>query len=191
MAGLPHLDNSEASRNSYEPIFQNQFEFIINPPAAIAGDAKAPLLIEHILKVSGLPEQMTAASVTQYYKFSKRAYAAATPNETLAKLQCTFEVNLDNENNMYVYNSLRAWADLIYDPLTGRQGLKRDYVGDAKLVIFNKAGDIFREFKFINMFLDKELTAMSLDYTGAGIYQITAGFTSDTWRETRVGQIPV
>ena len=191
MAPLPHWDNSTAGRNSYEPIFQNQFEFIITPPAAIAGDPNVPLLIEQILTVSGIPERMTQASVTQYYKFSKRAYAAAIPNETLAKLVCQFEVNLDNENNMYVYNTLRAWADLIYDPLTGRQGLKRDYVGSAKLVIFNKAGDIFREFTFVNMFLDKELTAMTLNYTGAEVYKLTAGFTSDTWRETRIGQIPV
>jgi hypothetical protein len=188
---LPHWDNSVASRNSYEPIFQNQFEFVINPPAGLAGDANAPLLVEQILTVSGIPEQMTAASVTQFYKFSKRAYAAATPNETLAKLSCTFEVNLDNENNMYVYNTLRAWADLIYDPLTGRQGLKRDYVGSARLVIFNKAGDIFREFTFVNMFLDKELSAMTLGYSTTEIYKITASFTSDTWRETRIGQIAV
>ena len=92
---------------------------------------------------------------------------------------------------MYVYNTLRAWADLIYDPLTGRQGLKRDYVGSARLVIFNKAGDIFREFTFVNMFLDKELTAMTLGYSATEIYKITASFTSDTWRETRIGQIAV
>lgn len=191
MAGLPHWDNSEASRNSYEPIFQNQFEFIINPPTALAADAKAPLLVEHILKLTGIPEQLTPGTVTQYYKFSKRMYSGAVPNDTIAKLSCTFEVNLDNENNMYVYNSLRAWGDLIYDPLTGRQGLKKDYTGSAKLVIFNKAGDIFREFTFVNMFLDKEINAISLDYTSTTIYQITASFTADTWRETRVGQIAV
>jgi hypothetical protein len=191
MAGLPHWDNSEASRNSYEPIFQNQFEFIINPPTALAADAKSPLLVEHILKLSGIPEQLTPGTVTQYYKFAKRMYSGAVPNETIAKLSCTFEVNLDDENNMYVYNSLRAWGDLIYDPLTGRQGLKKDYTGSAKLVIFNKAGDIFREFTFVNMFLDSAINAISLDYTSTTIYQLTASFTADTWRETRVGQIAV
>jgi hypothetical protein len=188
---LPHWDNSVASRNSYEPIFQNQFEFIINPPAGLAGDANAPLLVEHILKVSGLPEQLTSGNVTQYYKFAKRLYSAAVPNETTVKLSTTFEVNLDNENNMYVYNTLRAWGDLIYDPLTGRQGLKRDYVGSAKLVIFNKAGDIYREYTFVNMFLETPISAMTLDYTATGIYQITASFVADTYRETRIGQIAV
>jgi hypothetical protein len=41
------------------------------------------------------------------------------------------------------------------------------------------------------MFLDKELSAMTLGYSATDIYKITASFTSDTWRETRIGQIAV
>ena len=35
MAGLPHFSNSTASRNNYEPVYLNQFEVIIQPPAGI------------------------------------------------------------------------------------------------------------------------------------------------------------
>jgi len=190
MAGLPHWDNSQAATGYYEPVFLNQFELIITPPAAITENVD--LLVEQVLKVSGLPEFLTSGTTTQSYKFAKRAYAKATPNNTLVdNLKVTFEVNLNDENNMYVYNTLRGWGDLIYDPLTGRQGLKRDYVGEIYLGIFNKAGDIFREYRFSPAFLKEPLPAMSLDYTGDGIYQIDATFTADTYRETRVGQIEV
>lgn len=193
MPGLPHWDNSAAAINNYEPIFQNQFELVINTPAFVTNnDDNNALLIEQIKTVSGLPEFLTPGSTTQTYKFAKRAYANATPNNTLVdSLQVTFEVNINDENNMYVYNTLRAWGDLIYDPLTGTQGLKKDYVGTMSLVIFNKAGEIFRTYEFINAFLKEPLSAMTLDYNSNNLYTLTAKFTADTYRETRIGEIRV
>lgn len=189
MAGLPHWDNSRAATGYFEPVFQNQFELIITPPATITENVD--LLVEQVIKVSGLPEFLTSGTTTQGYKFAKRAYAKATPNDTLVNLDVTFEVNLNDENNMYVYNTLRGWGDLIYDPLTGRQGLKKDYVGEIYLGIFNKAGDIFREYRFSPAFLKEPLSQISLDYTTDSIYQLTAKFVCDTFRETRIGQIEV
>jgi hypothetical protein len=189
MAGLPHWDNSQAARGYYEPIFQNQFELIITPPATITDNVD--LLVEQVTKVSGIPEFLTSGTTEQKYKFAKRAYAKATPNDTLVTLDVTFEVNLNEENNMYVYNTLRGWGDLIYDPLTGRQGLKRDYVGEIYLAIFNKAGDIFREFRFAPAFLKEPLSQMTLEYSSDAIYQVNAKFICDTYRETRIGQIEV
>jgi hypothetical protein len=90
---------------------------------------------------------------------------------------------------MYIYNILRGWADLAYDPLTGRQGLKRDYWGEIYVAIFNKAGDIFREFRFRPVIMNDALTPMSLEYTSNGLYEVTAKFRADAWRETRIGQL--
>lgn len=190
MAGLPHWDNSQAARNYYEPIFQNQFEVIITPPVAIIENVE--LLVEHVLTVKGLPEFLTAGSTIQHYKFAKRAYADGVPDNTLTKLEMTFEVNLNEENNMYVYNTLRGWSDLIYDPLTGRQGLKKDYVGEIYIAIFNKAQDIFREWRFKPAFLSKGLSPLNLDYTNINqVYKITAEFLCDAYKEKRIGQINV
>ena len=189
MAGLPHWDNAQAARNYYEPIFQNQFEVIITPPAAITDNVD--LLVEQVISVTGLPEIFTAGKTIQNYKFAKRAYADATPADTLTHLTIDFEVNLNEDNNMYVYNTLRGWGDLIYDPLTGRQGLKKDYVGEIAVAVFNKAGDIFRSFKFPVAFLSKPLNAIDLAYTEKEIYTLKAHFVCDLFREDRVGQIEV
>jgi hypothetical protein len=189
MAGLPHWTNSQASTQYYEPIFQNQFEVIITPPPTITQNVN--LLVEQVLSVSGLPEFLTTGETIQYYKFAKRAYANATPNDTLTNLKMTFEVNLNDTNNMYVYNTLRGWGDLIYDPLTGRQGLKKDYVGEIYVAVFNKAGDIFREYRFKPAFLSKPLNPIDLDYNKNDIYKLTAEFVCDTYKETRIGQIEV
>ncbi len=189
MAGLPHWDNSIAARNYYEPVFKNQFEVIITPPAAITQDVD--ILVEQVISISGLPEFFTAGTTKQKYKFAERAFAKATPETTLANLKVNFEVNLNESNSMYVYNTLRGWSDVIYDPATGRQGLKKDYVGEIYVAIFNKAGDIFRDFKFKPAFISKAFNAMDLNYTEDGIHQMTVEFVADTTKETRVGQINI
>ena len=189
MAGLPHWDNSVAATNYYEPIFQNQFELIITPPAVITDNVD--LLVEHVISVSGIPELTPVGVVEQNYKFARRSYAAAVPTTTVADLTIKFTVNLNEENNMYIYNILRAWGDLTYDPLNGRQGLKRDYYGQMYLANFNKAGDIFREFRFTPVIPNGSLSAMELNYTSATLYEITAKFRADAYKETRIGEIRV
>lgn len=189
MPGLPHWDNSQAARNYYEPVFQNQFEVIITPPAAITQNAE--LLLEHVLKVDGLPEFLTKGETIQTYKFAQRAYSNAKPETTLTTLDIQFEVNLNEENNMYIYNTLRGWGDLIYDPLTGRQGLKKDYVGEIYIAMFNKAQDIFREWRFKPAFLKEALTPIKLDYNTQDIYRINAKFLCDSYKESRIGQIDI
>jgi hypothetical protein len=189
MAGLPHWNNSRAATNYYEPIFLNQFEVIITPPAVIADNVD--LLVEHVMTIGGLPELTPTETVTQTYKFAKRSYAAAVPVDTIANLEIKFSINLNEDNNMYIYNILRGWADLAYDPLTGRQGLKRDYYGEIYVAIFNKAGDIFREFRFTPVIPYGGLTPMALDYLSNNLYEVTAKFRADAWKETRVGQITV
>ena len=194
MAGLPHFRNSAAGPGKFEPIYLNQFEVIITPPPAVAGKIGFGnnLMLEHVLKVSNLPEYAGSGSgvVVQNYKFSQRVYAPARPQQTYHQFTVDFEVNLNNSNDMYIYNALRAWADLIYDPLTGRQGLKADYA-DATIQIsqFNRAGLIFRDFTFSPVFIGpQKMTETALDYTSEAIYKLTVQFTADTYTETRTGQ---
>ncbi len=127
----------------------------------------------------------------QKYKFATRSYSGAVPTTTVADLKISFTVNLNEENNMYVYNTLRGWFDLAYDPLTGRQGLKKDYYGQIYLGIANKAGAIFREFKFTPVIPGEKMNAIELTYTDPNLYEITATFRADAWKETRIGEIKI
>ena len=94
------FDNSTAAVTYYEPLFLNQFEVIITPPSLIAG-ATDGLLVEHVKKISGLPELTGVGTVNQFYKFAKRTYATGAPKETTATLTIDFEVNLNEENDYY------------------------------------------------------------------------------------------
>jgi len=170
MAGLPHYQNSLSAINKFEPVYLNQFEITILPPAAVVG---GEILLQHVTKVSGLSLDKNPGLATQKYKFAKRNYAGAKPDNTYMDLSLTFTVNLNDANSMYVFKTLRQWSDLVYNPLTGAMGLKTDYTGTIVVSIFNKTGDVFRRITCRDTYPTKPITAMNLNYTSADIFKIT------------------
>jgi hypothetical protein len=186
MAGLSHYTTSKASTQKYEPVFLNQFEVIITPPAAIPVPAGVPgngnILLEQVMSVNGLAPDITPAETFQRFKNAKRYYAGAAPTTTTFDLGIKFEVNLDNNNSMYVYKVLRQWADLQYNPLTGAMGLKKDYTGTIVIRIFNKAGDVFRQITCKDCFLLGDgINEMQLNYGSSEIYRIDMRWAVDVW----------
>lgn len=183
MAGLPHYRNSKAAMNRYEPLYLSQFEVLLTPPAAVGGWT---LVMEQVTKVDGLEVNKVPDIVQQSYKFAKRSFAGGTIGDTTVKISLDFEVNLDDQNSAYVYKALRQWCDLIYDPLTGRMGLKRDYSGGPMIVNqFNKNGDIYRQLKFSTVFPITPITALNGEYASNDIYKISGfQFQADFWEET-------
>jgi hypothetical protein len=183
MAGLPHYRNSKAGMNKFEPVYNAQFEITLQPPAAVSDWS---LVMEQVLKVGGVEVNKQPAVVEQKYKSAKRSFAGGMVDDTTIDVTLDFEVNLNDANSMYVYKALRKWCDLIYDPLTGRMGLKKDYTGGPMIInYFNKNGDIFRQIKIPTCFPTSVLTPIESDFSDNEIYRIT-GFTlrCDYWEET-------
>lgn len=184
-SGLPHFTNASAAINNWEPLFLNQFEVIFTPPAIVSGSS---FLLEQVKNVKGLPEITPTGVVKQYYKFAERNYANGAPEKTSAELEIEFEVNLNDNNSMYTYNTLRQWANIIYNPMNGSQGLKKDYVGLMSIYISNKAQQIYRQFEFKSVFLMDPLNSMDLDYSKKDdIYTLKIKLKADYWIEKRSG----
>lgn len=187
MAGLPHYRNSRTAINNFEPLYKAHFEVILTPPPAVAG---WDLVMENVTKIGGLEtSKMPGIVEDQQYKGNKRSFAGGSiAGENSVSLTLDLEVNLNDNNSAFTYKALRQWTDLIYDPLTGRQGLKKDYIGGPMVVSwFNKEGDIYMQWKFPTVF--PETTAGmdigELDYAENGIFKIE-GFTlrADYWEQT-------
>ena len=99
-----------------------------------------------------------------------------------------FEVNLNRTPSAYVLKTLRKWNDLVYDPLTGRTGLKVDYVAPWALVtLYDRAANPYWQWKLYNVFPMTALPAPELGYQSEDIYRIE-GYTlaCDSWDETIV-----
>jgi len=178
MAGLPHYQNSLFGINKYEPVYLNQFEVLITPPGPVLG---GPILIEQVTNIAGMAVDKSPAAVGQKYKFATRNYAGAKPDNTYFDLTVAFTVNLNDANSMYVFKTLRQWTDLIYNPLTGAMGLKRDYTGTIVVSVFNKQGDVFRRITCRDCFPIKPINAMELDYQNQNLFTISLDWAVDYW----------
>jgi hypothetical protein len=183
MAGLPHFLNSKAATKWYEPFYQNLFEVTILPPATVAGGS---ILIEHVNKIAGLTQDKGSETIEQKYKFASRSYASGTPTSTVNDLTVSFSLNLNDANELYVYKTIRDWFRLVYNPLTGEQGLKKDYIGTLIVTNFNRKGDIFWQRTFHDCMPKGDLPELGLDYGAGESVAMDVGFRSDWWEENIV-----
>jgi hypothetical protein len=183
MAGLPHFLNSKAATKWYEPFYQNLFEVTILPPDTVTGGS---ILIEHVNKISGLVQDKGSETIEQKYKFATRSYAAGVPTGTTNDLTVSFSLNLNDANELYVYKTIRDWFRLVYNPLTGEQGLKKDYIGTMIVTCYNRKGDIFWQRTFHDCIPKGDIPELGLDYTVGESVAMDVGFRSDWWEENIV-----
>jgi len=188
MAKLPHYRNSTAAMNNWEPVYLNLFEISITPPAGLANWNNA-LLMEQVIKVSGLDvDKVPPAGTQQTFKGWTRSYANAKLDQTFVDITVDFEVNLNDTNSAYMYKGLQAWCSTVFDPLTGAQNLKANYAGGPFTVsVYNRSGDIFRQYTFPVVWPTSNINAWELDYNSTDHFTVT-GFTfrADYWNNVAV-----
>jgi hypothetical protein len=188
--GLPHYKNSRASQELFEPVYKNYFTIQISlPPGLGSSEENTNLLLENIKKISGLESNsFPSGTVGQKYKWAERRFAKPTPDKTTMDLSLDFEVNLNKTPSAYVLKTLRKWNDLVYDPLTGRTGLKVDYVAPWALVtLYDRASNPFWQWKLYNIFPMSAIPAIELDYNASDIYSISGyKLACDSWDESIV-----
>lgn len=184
MAGLPHYRNSKASVNKFEPVYTNLFEVTILPPPSVSG---GEILLEHVRSIGGLNTEKGNEVAEQEYKFAQRSYASGRPTSTTVDLTVNFSLNLNENNEMYVYKTLRDWKRLIYNPLTGEEGLKKDY-SNAKIIVamFNRIGDIYWQRTFHDVFIVGDLPELPLDYSAGDPLEMEVAFRSDYFTENMI-----
>lgn len=189
--GLSHFKNSRAAQELFEPVYQNLFTVQISLPVGVGSTTEnTNLLLEEVISVGGLQSNSFPDSpVAQKYKWAARRFAGAAPATTTMDVTLDFEVNLDKTPSAYVLKTLRKWNDLVYDPLTGRTGLKVDYVAPwALITMYNRAAQPFWQWKLYNVFPMTAIKGPELNFQdGTDLYKIT-GYTlaCDYWDESIV-----
>lgn len=192
LMGLSHFRTSRVSMEKYEPVYLNLFTVEIELPSKLAvSEADRNLFLEGIKTVKGLQTDAIPDVIQQQYKFADRSFAGSGPKETFINVSFDMEVNLRGSAagspDMYAVKILRAWCDLIYDPLTGRQGLKVDYTAPSMTItLHDKANNPFWQWTLYNVFPTKGIQVPDFDYNQkADVYKIQ-GFElrADYWDET-------
>jgi hypothetical protein len=166
----------------WEPVYLNMFEVLLKPPAAVSN---WEWVMDNVRSVTGMETDKTPGLVEQIYKGAKRRFAAGFPEGTTVDLTMEFDVNLNDSNSMYVYKGIRNWCDLIWDPLTGAMSLKKDYAGGPMTVsIYNRKGDIFRQWIYPVVWPMASIGAMDLNYESGGeVWKMSLQLSADYWED--------
>lgn len=186
---LPHITNSEAGRNLYDPVNNCIFEVYFTIPDALRADfgQDEAILSEHVLKVSGLDALDRGPDTSpQKYQGTTRTFVNPKIDDTSAEIKIDFSLNLRNGTDNYIYKLFKGWKNLNYDLETGTIVKKADYVADwMRVCVANRSGDIIREIVFKDVMLKGSLEGMGdLDYSNNEPVTLSVTFVSDWWKET-------
>lgn len=185
---LPHIKNSQAGVNRYDPVHKSIFEVYFTIPEALRAEFQKDeiLLTEHVLTVSGLEALYKAPEVdVQKFMGTSRSFIKPTIGDTHADIEIEFSLNLRNGTDNYIAKLLRAWAALGYDIATGKRTIKQNYCADwLKISIANRDGDIYQEvvFKDVMMAGPVEIDG-DLAYDNDEALKAKIKLRSDWWEE--------
>lgn len=188
-----HYRNSEAATGMYEVVSPALFEVDFTFPRLIASNGiNTDLLFQHVRSISGLDGVTpTVGTVVQKYKFAERHYASAGPDKTSLELTITFTLNLNDSHQNYVYNMLRKWYNLIYNPQNGQMLTKAQYADGSLLVIkeHDRNGAIWRKITCYDFFPSTPPTGLNeKNYDSVGDAQTASiTFIVDDWFEEALG----
>ena len=191
LSGLPHFRTSRVSMNMWEPVYLNLFTMTVQLPDALKNDVDTDLFLEGIQNVGGLnTNKVPAAGATQHYKFAERRFANSGPDNTTIDVTMNIEINLkgsiDGNPDLYQLKALRKWNDLIYDPLTGRMGLKAEYVAPQVVItMHDKANQPFWQWTLYHVWPTTNLNAPELNYMTKDQVYVINNYTlaCDYWDE--------
>lgn len=178
---LNHIKNSTAGRRNYEAVVDAEYKVTFIPPAGVAG---AEILTEQCISLTGWKRPGPEA-VQQNFNQARRNYASVDVDNT-QNLAATFELNLNEENQNYVYNSIIDWANLVYNDQTGERGLKKDYVGTIIVEQHNAKGDIYWTRKLHNAWVSGEIASIGQNsWDAAEPVKLEINFIADYYTEER------
>lgn len=184
---LPHIQNSEAGRNKYDPVHKSIFELYFTLPEMIRDRfaQDEALLTEHVLSVSGLDALYKGVEADQQkFKGTSRSYLKPTVGDTFAEITVKFSLNLRNGTDNYIYNLFNAWKKLGYDMATGERQLKKDYCADwIHLKVANRIGDVYHDVVMKDVMLVGAVTlSADYDYTADDALELEVKFRTDWWK---------
>lgn len=188
-----HYQNSQAAREMWEVVSPALFEVYFTFPKILNGqNIDTNLMFEHVRSVSGLDGLTpTFGNVVQKFKYAERHYAAAGPDKTSLELTITYTLNLNDAHENYIYNMLRKWYNLIYNPQNGQMLTKKDYADGSlmKIIEHDRDGAIWRRITCFNFFPSTPPTGLNEDnYDSIGDAKtVSITFIVDDWVEEATG----
>ncbi len=176
----PHITNSTAGSQRYEPMVASNFNchfILLNKLKETLGDYSN--LREYVKAVNGLFIEYAGNTIEGSYKTVKFRYDS-NEKQTYYDVEVQFNNFLDGDSRPLVYNQLIAWSRFKYNPLTGVKTLKKDYA-DANIVTekYNRDGTVYWRRIAHNVFPMNDFPDMPGDYSSHDMQELSVTFNAD------------
>lgn len=185
---LPHVSNTKVWRDRWDPMHSSIFSVEFTVPFVLRGEYDSEemcVLSLQVLSVEGLDGlQKSVGIYTQKYLGTDVAFFNPKIDNTTIDFNITFNLNLRNVSDAYVYKIFKEWYNLMYDMATGVRAIK-DMCCAETMNIYeaNRDGTIWRQITFRNVFVTSIQGMNSLDYTSSDPRILSVGLHADYWEE--------
>jgi len=183
MSPLPHFTQINSANSLYEPVYPSLFEITFVLPALLQAEGRDPLALLENAKTVDFDLTKDISSVNQRFKYSTRVYLTM-PEKTDIDFSIKFNVNVDNNGSVYVWNTLKSWYDKVWNSQNGTLHYKRETVGTVIVNQHDKKGFVIRRVTFHNAQL-QGVGSISLDWASntSIIEDVEAKFVADYWTD--------
>lgn len=193
---LPHFTNllttgspGGPGTHPHEVVYLNLFEINFILPTILQAQGRDPILmLQNALNVDlDLTQDFGRNVAEQRFKYSTRAFLT-TPNKTHIDFNIKFNVNVNDEGSMEIWNTLKAWYDLAWNANNGSLHYKSDLISTVIVNQHDKKGVVLRRVTFQNAQL-KTISGISLDWAQNDIWKdVQADFVADYWIDEYIDQ---
>jgi len=184
---LPHFTQLQMTgspggpgTNPQEVVYLNLFEISFILPVILQAQGRDPFML--LQQATNIDFELTPAIETaeQKFKFSTRQFMK-TPTKTSIDFNIKFNINVDDNGSMVVWNTLRAWYDLVWNSQNGTLNYKSDIIGTIIANQHDKKGVVLRRVTFQNCQI-KSIGGAALSWGSSDIWsEVQAEFVADYW----------
>lgn len=185
---FPQYQRIRTANSNAEPIYPSLFEISFVLPTIVQQKGYDPILmLENATSIDIAQLTPTVGINEQRFKYSTRAFVAM-PEKTHAEFDIKFNVNEDENRSVFVYNTLRAWYDLVWNSQNGTLFYKRNMLGTIIVNWHDREGFVHRRITYQNcQILGIEgYGDLSFESVGEIVKDVTGKFVSDYWFEERI-----
>ena len=178
---LPVLDDPAGPGTlPQEPVYKNLFEVSFILPVILQAQGRdVALLLQEATNVD-LDLTPDIDRKEQRYKYSTRVFMGM-PQYTHKEFKIKFQVNVSNSGAMDVWNTLKAWYDLVWNSQNGTLNYKSDIIGTIIVNQHDRKGYVLRRVTYQNVQL-YGIDSVGLDWNNTGdLWEATANFVADFW----------
>jgi hypothetical protein len=164
-----------------EPVYPNLFEITFIFPTILQAQGRDPIMMLQQAKKVTLDLTKDIDTANQRFKYSTR-HSMTTPSQTHIDFSINFNLNVNEQGNMIIWDTLKAWYDLVWNSQNGSLHYKSDIIGTIIVNQHDRKGVILRRVTFQNCQI-KGISSYDLDWSQSTsiIDDVTANFVPDYW----------